>query len=159
MTTTEKDGVEICSNYLTGIEKATGIRPRVSMMSALNYEEGTIDTFATADKRKDLAEKVMFAEGERIETVRLSKLKKRPPEPWRRLMDYFTEERLANNPLVRAEKAVLEANGYNIETDYYLAIDIPVGEGPLEKAFFLFATKNEKAVFHEILPKIREIII
>ncbi len=160
MTTTEtaKDGVEICRNYLTSIEKITGIRPRVSMMSAPNRKDGTMDTYATADIRPDLAEKVMYEEGERIETVRLDQLEIRRPEPWRRLRDYFTEDRLNNNLLVVAEKEVLEANSYRIETDYYMAFDIPPQKGPLIKAFFLFATSKEKELLENHLSEIRQII-
>lgn len=161
MTTTEttKDGVDICSNYLTAIEKETGIYPRVSMMSVINQDDGSMYTVTIAKKRKNLAQEVMSAEGEYIETMRLSKLKKRPPETWRRMKDYFTEERLATNPVVQAEKAVLEANGYDIEADYYMVIGVPAGEGPLEKVFFLFASEDEKTIFNEKLSKIREIII
>lgn len=157
-TETAKKGIELCNYFLKVTHRITGINPRVSMMSAPNRKDGTMDTYSTAEKHPELADKVMFAEGERIETQRLDQLKIRQPESWRRLKDYFTSERLLNNPLVRAEKEVLEANGYSLETDYYLAIDIPPGAGLLEKVFFLFATETEKPIMDKYLLELRELI-
>ena len=153
-----KNGIETCSDYLKEIEEDTGIRPRVSLMTSQNRNLGKTEVYATSDLQPELAEKVMAAAGERIETQRLDKLKTRPPEPWRRLKDYFTEDRLRTNALVRAEMELLLANGYSIEKDYYMAFDIPQGDNPLEKVFFLMASKDEKPILDKHLKAIRRII-
>ncbi len=152
-----KDGVAICKRYRLAIHHATGILPRVTIMSTPNRNDGKMDIFCTAEKQQHLAQKVMDAEGERIETTRLDNLAERTPEPWRRLKDYFTKDRLANNPLVQAEKDVLEANGYDLETDYYKAMDTPPGRGLLESVFFLFATADERVVMNKHLTAVRAI--